>query len=199
MVFYLSSVGARAQVSFLLPNFDVTRTKPTEIKLHIACFGRGETVFKNFSRGFYSFLKSALNSFTNLLLIRSIVRLMVNRASERNFCMGYEGRYRGPQISLGTKFAHNSLFWFFCPKPDDEQKKKVFLKFSPIFCPKLGEGQNKKKKRSSLKLSPINTPLDASPTLNAETWTLPGPWVRTPEARVRCTPSRRPWWWMLYA
>ena len=48
MVFYLFlSVGARAQVSFFLPNFDVIRTKKAEMEpLYIACLGRGKTVLQ---------------------------------------------------------------------------------------------------------------------------------------------------------
>ena len=43
-IFFLS-VGARAQVSFFLPNFDVIRTKEVEMEpVSIACFGRGETI-----------------------------------------------------------------------------------------------------------------------------------------------------------
>ena len=43
MVFYLFlSVGARAQVSFFLPNFDVIRTKEAEMEpVYKTCFGRG--------------------------------------------------------------------------------------------------------------------------------------------------------------
>ena len=41
-IFFLS-VGAQAQVSFFLPNFDVIRTKEVEMEpVHIPCFGRGE-------------------------------------------------------------------------------------------------------------------------------------------------------------
>ena len=43
-------MGARAQVSFFLPNFDVIRTKEVEMEpVSIACFGRGETVFSVFT------------------------------------------------------------------------------------------------------------------------------------------------------
>ena len=36
------SVGARAQVSFFLPKFDVIRTKDAEMEfVYMACFGRG--------------------------------------------------------------------------------------------------------------------------------------------------------------
>ena len=51
MVFYLFlSVGLRAQVSFFLPNFDVIRTKEAEMEpVYIACFGRGDRVFIEFS------------------------------------------------------------------------------------------------------------------------------------------------------
>ena len=50
------SVGARAQVSFCLPNFDVIRTKEAEMEpVYIACFGRGEKVFLQL---FWSFFES---------------------------------------------------------------------------------------------------------------------------------------------
>ena len=45
MVFYLFlSVGARTQVSFFLPNFDVIRIKEAEMEpVSITCSGRGKT------------------------------------------------------------------------------------------------------------------------------------------------------------
>ena len=48
MLFYLFlSVGARARVSFFLPNLDVIRTKEAEMEpVYIACFGSGETVLQ---------------------------------------------------------------------------------------------------------------------------------------------------------
>ena len=52
MVFYIFSfVGARAQVSSFLPNFDVTATKKAKMKhVYVACFGRGEIIFTVFRR-----------------------------------------------------------------------------------------------------------------------------------------------------
>ena len=66
---FFSSVGARAHVSFFLPNFDVIRTKEAEMELvHIACFGCGKTnrvlEFVEFLRvlQFVHFLKSFSSS-----------------------------------------------------------------------------------------------------------------------------------------
>ena len=50
-----------------------------------------------------------------------------DRAFEKNFSRGYEGRCRAPK----------SL-------PQMTKKKRSSLKFSPILCPKLGEDQKKK-------------------------------------------------------
>ena len=93
---------------------------------------------------------------------------MSTRASERNF-------FRGTKVDTGPTNVFKCLwapnlrkifFLIFCPKLGEEQKKRSSLTFSPIFCPKLGKEQ---KKRSLLKFSPINTPLGATPKLNAET------------------------------
>ena len=50
MVFFVFLImGTRAQVTFFLLNFDVIRTKETEMEpVYIAYFGRGETEFKTF-------------------------------------------------------------------------------------------------------------------------------------------------------
>ena len=54
----------------------------------------------------------------------SVIRM--SWASERNFSRGYEDRCRAPKIRR-------------------EAKKKVSLKFGPMFCPKVGEEQKKEK------------------------------------------------------
>ena len=54
-IFFLS-VGARAEVSLFLPNFDVIRKKEAEMELvYIACFERGETELTEFLRVFRVF------------------------------------------------------------------------------------------------------------------------------------------------
>ena len=69
MVFYpFFFVGAPAQVSFFLPNFDAIRTKEAEMELvPIGCFGRGETEFLEFFESFtvVDFLR-VLRSFSSL-------------------------------------------------------------------------------------------------------------------------------------
>ena len=62
--YFFLSVGARVQVSFFLPNFEVIRTKKFEMEpVYIACFGRGEEFFVSFT--FVQFFRD-LQSFSSL-------------------------------------------------------------------------------------------------------------------------------------
>ena len=62
-IFFLP-VGARAQVNFFLLNFDVIRTKETEMKpVYIACLGLGET------QSFRAFTVLRVLQFVHFLLV----------------------------------------------------------------------------------------------------------------------------------
>ena len=72
----------------------------------------------------------------------------------------YWQQYRTQDFEKGSrkfkKFEKDKVQKENRPKSVEDQKKRSSLKFSPNFCPKLGEHQ--KKKRSSPKFSPIFCP-----------------------------------------
>ena len=62
----------------------------------------------------------------------------------------------GPPNLFGHQTCAKFFVLYFCPKLGEiNNKKRSLLKFSPIFCPKLGKVY---KKRFSLKFSPIFCP-----------------------------------------
>ena len=53
---------------------------------------------------------------------------------------GGAGNSENLRTQIRTKFFSIKFSPIFCPKLGEDLKKRSSLKFSPIFCPKLGEG-----------------------------------------------------------